>query len=59
MSRKIIRAPTPAPHEGPECSRCDSIGWVCENHSERTWDGETACGCVGIHGPARVSLSKM
>ncbi len=29
----------------PECSRCDSTGWVCEAHPERPWDGKGACGC--------------
>jgi hypothetical protein len=51
MSRKVIRASTAAPHEGPECSRCDSTGWVCENHPYRPWDGEKACGCGGTGMP--------
>jgi hypothetical protein len=21
------------------CSRCDSTGWVCEDHDDRPWDG--------------------
>ncbi len=51
MSRKITRELTPpALREGPECSRCDSTGWVCENHSDRPWDGEKACSC-GDPGP--------
>jgi hypothetical protein len=33
------------PPEGPQCSRCDSTGWVCEAHSDRPWDGPKACGC--------------
>jgi hypothetical protein len=39
------------PREGPECPRCASTGWVCENHSDRAWDGAKACGCGGAGMP--------
>jgi hypothetical protein len=48
MSRKITRETL---REGPEYSRCDSTGWVCENHSDRPWDGAKACGCGGAGMP--------
>jgi hypothetical protein len=39
------------PREGPECPRCDHTGWVCEDHSDRPWDGAKACGCGGAGMP--------
>lgn len=31
------------------CQTCDSTLWVCENHKDRPWNGESdrhdACGC--------------
>ena len=44
--------PSPeTPAEGPQCSRCNSTGWVCEAHSDRPWDGAKACGCGGAGMP--------
>lgn len=41
--------------EQPECSTCDSQGWVCENHLDRPWDGVSnapnACHCGGAGAP--------
>lgn len=35
--------------EQPLCKRCDSTGWVCENHNDRPWgegsDADNACSC--------------
>jgi hypothetical protein len=33
------------------CPRCDDIGWVCENHPDRPWEGERACQCGGAGAP--------
>ena len=34
------------------CQRCDSTGWVCENHDDRPWVGSPrACSCVGAGMP--------
>lgn len=27
----------------PECLKCEE-GWVCENHPEKKWPSECACG---------------
>jgi hypothetical protein len=27
------------------CPTCFGIGWVCENHPDRTWDAELGCTC--------------
>lgn len=39
------------------CRNCDNTGWVCENHPQRPWDGESgrhdACGC-GAGAPCEV-----
>lgn len=40
----------------PECARCDSSGWVCENHNDVAWgvdadDGRCAHGCGGAGSP--------
>ena len=48
MPRKITRETL---REGPQCSHCDSTGWVCETHSDRPWDGAKACGCGGAGMP--------
>jgi hypothetical protein len=32
------------------CSRCDDCRWVCENHTDRPWLGEQACGSGGAWG---------
>jgi hypothetical protein len=29
----------------PSCRICHGIGWVCENHSDKTWDEEIGCTC--------------
>lgn len=30
-----------------QCTICDDVGWVCENHLDRPWEGPRACGCGG------------
>lgn len=38
----------------PECARCNSSGWVCENHHDVPWaDGDAGC-CDGAGEPCRV-----
>ena len=34
-----------------KCNRCDSTGWVCENHVILPWDGPEACGCGAAGAP--------
>ena len=29
----------------PNCQRCNSTGWVCENHPDRPWDKDAPNGC--------------
>jgi hypothetical protein len=29
----------------PDCPVCQGIGWVCENHPDKPWDGEKGCIC--------------
>ncbi|UQD69343.1 hypothetical protein JEY40_25360 [Bradyrhizobium japonicum] len=36
------------------CVNCDDLGWVCENHPERPWDGPRACTCGGAGAPCPV-----
>src|ERR1700730_13077562 len=48
MSRKMT---SQTPRKGRRCSRCDSTGWVCEDHSDRPWDAAKACGCGGAGMP--------
>jgi hypothetical protein len=33
------------------CARSDDCRWVCENHTDRPWLGERACGCAGAGAP--------
>ena len=33
------------------CPRCDNTRWVCENHLDRPFLGERACGCGGAGAP--------
>lgn len=33
------------------CARCDGTRWVCENHTDRPWLGERACGGGGAGAP--------
>ncbi len=40
------------------CKRCDGLGWVCENHTDRPWrdggsDRADACDC-GAGAPCEV-----
>lgn len=28
-----------------ECTLCQDVGWVCEEHPGRPWAGPRACGC--------------
>jgi hypothetical protein len=48
MSRKLSPETT---REGPQCSRCASTGWVCEDHPDRPWDGPKARGYGGAGMP--------
>jgi hypothetical protein len=34
-----------------KCDCCEDCGWVCENHPEKPWGGEHACGCGGAGMP--------
>jgi hypothetical protein len=36
------------------CSRCDDCRWVCENHMDRPWLGERACGCGSAAAPCPI-----
>ena len=29
----------------PTCPVCFGMGWVCENHPKRAWDGRIGCQC--------------
>lgn len=33
------------------CETCDDVGWVCENHPYRPWDGPRACTYGGAGAP--------
>ena len=33
------------------CPVCKGCRWVCENHPDRPWEGEHACGCGGAGAP--------
>ncbi|MBR0746574.1 hypothetical protein JQ582_21825 [Bradyrhizobium japonicum] len=33
------------------CTNYDDLGWVCENHPDRPWDGRRACSCGGAGAP--------
>lgn len=33
------------------CKVCKDVGWVCENHPERPWEGPEACKCDGAGAP--------
>ena len=33
------------------CPRCNNTRWVCENHLDRPFLGERACGCGGAGAP--------
>jgi hypothetical protein len=35
-------------------ARCDDCCWVCENHTDRPWLGERACGCGGAGAPCPI-----
>lgn len=39
------------------CARCENCRWVCENHPDRPWEGERACGCGGAGMPCPVCNS--
>jgi len=40
------------------CVNCDSTGWVCENHGDKPWEGESIradiCACGGAGAPCEV-----
>jgi hypothetical protein len=40
------------PREGPDCSRCNNTGWVCEDHTDRPWDAQRPCGGAGMPCPS-------
>ena len=33
------------------CPICFGLGWVCENHPHKPWEGERACNCGGDGAP--------
>jgi hypothetical protein len=33
------------------CETCDDIGWVCESHPDRPWEGPCACLCGAAGAP--------
>jgi hypothetical protein len=35
-----------------KCTACEDVGWVCENHLNRVWDGPHGCGGAGVRCPA-------
>ena len=39
-----VTAPAP-------CEVWDNGGWVCEDHRDRPWQGDRACGCGGAGAP--------
>ena len=41
----------PGSIERVTCARCNDTRWVCENHSDRPWEGERACTCGGAGEP--------
>ena len=45
-------------HAMPKCVRWDDIGWVCEDHPDKPWDGasdrEDACHCGGAGLPCSM-----
>ena len=40
------------------CGNCDNTGWVCENHGDKPWEGESTrldvCDCGGAGAPCEV-----
>jgi hypothetical protein len=34
-----------------KCVRCADVGWICENHRDKPWDGDRACSCGGAGAP--------
>lgn len=36
------------------CGRCDNSRWVCENHPDKPWLGEYACGCGDAGEPCPI-----
>ncbi len=40
-------------HKQPDCRRCDSSGWVCENHDYIPWKGGDADCCGGAGAPCK------
>lgn len=44
--------------DGVGCANCDSTGWVCENHPDKPWDGNSerfdACKCGGAGMPCAI-----
>lgn len=41
-----------------KCATCDDVGWVCENHPDRPWDGPRACTCGGAGAPMTMQRFK-
>ncbi len=37
----------------PDCTRCNSSGWVCENHDYIPWNGGDADCCDGAGAPCK------
>jgi len=36
------------------CATCRDTFWVCEDHPDKPWDGEDACGCGAAGMPCPV-----
>jgi hypothetical protein len=34
-----------------KCALCEDCRWVCEQHLDRPWEGEHACGCDAAGAP--------
>jgi hypothetical protein len=37
--------------EGMKCTLCQDIGWVCETHPGKPWNGPNACPCGAAGAP--------
>lgn len=47
------------PHTAIKYTTCDDVGWVCENHLNRPWDGPRACTCGGAGAPCPACNTPM
>jgi len=37
-----------------KCTHCEDVGWVCEDHPEKPWEGPHACNCGAAGMPCPV-----